>query len=225
VCVRVRVCVCILRVRVCLFVCLSVCLSVVFVLFVLFVLFVFVSFFLCLLVWLLSVYLSICLSVCLPFYLFVWIVCLFGCLFVCWLVGWFVGLLVCETRYVSCGKEPFKNNFWNHSKSQQGVVAGSRAYHQRSPPGFPGDAWLDQPCVPARLLWSPVTNLMLFQVFVRFECKPLLGSYITARVDSSVTFRRQLFEHSKGPLQSKLLTVSSVCGCVCVCVCVHVPVW
>ena len=217
VCVRVRVCVCvcILRVRVCLFVCLSVCLSVVFVLFVLFVLFVFVSFFVCWFGCCLSIYLSVCLSAFLP----VCLDCLFVWMLVCLLVGWLVGLLVCETRYVSCGKEPFKNNFWNHSKSQQGVVAGSRAYHQRRHPGFPGDAWLDQPCVPARLLWSPVTNLMLFQVFVRFECKPLLGSYITARVDSSVTFRRQLFEHSKGPLQSKLLTVSSVCGCVCVFVC------
>ena len=33
--------------------------------------------------------------------------------------------------------------------SQQGVVAGSRIYHQRRRSGFPGDTWPDQPCVPA----------------------------------------------------------------------------
>ena len=31
----------------------------------------------------------------------------------------------------------------------QGVVAGSRVYHQRRRSGFPGDTWPDQPCVPA----------------------------------------------------------------------------
>ena len=31
----------------------------------------------------------------------------------------------------------------------QGVVAGSRVYHQRRHSGFPGDTWPDQPCVPA----------------------------------------------------------------------------
>ena len=29
----------------------------------------------------------------------------------------------------------------------QGVVAGSRVYHQRRHSGFPGDTWPDQPCV------------------------------------------------------------------------------
>ena len=31
----------------------------------------------------------------------------------------------------------------------QGVVAGSRVYHQRRHSGFPGDTWPDQPCAPA----------------------------------------------------------------------------
>ena len=34
----------------------------------------------------------------------------------------------------------------------QGVVAGSRVYHQRRRSGFPGDTWPDQPCVPASFL-------------------------------------------------------------------------
>ena len=34
-------------------------------------------------------------------------------------------------------------------QQKQGVVAGSRVYHQRRRSGFPGDTWPDQPCVPA----------------------------------------------------------------------------
>ena len=33
---------------------------------------------------------------------------------------------------------------------EQGVVAGSRVYHQRRHSGFLGDTWPDQPCVPAQ---------------------------------------------------------------------------
>ena len=49
----------------------------------------------------------------------------------------------------------------------QGVVAGSRVYHQRRRSGFPGDTWPDQPCVPANFLeWEEAQPKNLHVVYL-----------------------------------------------------------
>ena len=52
----------------------------------------------------------------------------------------------------------------------QGVVAGSRVYHQRRHSGFPGDTWPDQPCVPANFQkWEEAQPKNLHVVHLKFE--------------------------------------------------------
>ena len=67
----------------------------------------------------------------------------------------------------------------------QGVVAGSRVYHQRRRSGFPGDTWSDQPCVPAifqffiygnRLSQEPACrSLLMISASARFAQSDFIG--------------------------------------------------
>ena len=60
--------------------------------------------------------------------------CMYVCMCVC----------VCVSHLERC-----KTSICCFLPNLQGVVAGSRVYHQRRRSGFPGDTWPDQPCVPA----------------------------------------------------------------------------
>ena len=72
----------------------------------------------------------------------------------------------------------------------QGVVAGSRVYHQRRHSGFPGDTWPDQPCVPAfpifvngdRLSQVPACRSKPFQFL--HCCRNLVFYFILSSVAS-----------------------------------------
>ena len=69
----------------------------------------------------------------------------------------FMYLCVCVKHLNRCktSTSPFcllsglKLKFELSKPFRQGVVAGSRVYHQRRHSGFPADTWPDQPCVPA----------------------------------------------------------------------------
>ena len=61
---------------------------------------------------------------------------------------------------------------------EQGVVTGSRVYHQRRHSGFPGDTWPDQPCVPAISnfrQWRPAKPSTGMSFFNFFQAKQLYG--------------------------------------------------
>ena len=60
------------------------------------------------------------------------------------LVCMYVCVYVCVSHLERC-----KTSICCFLPNLQGVVAGSRVYHQRRRSGFPGDTWPDQPCVPA----------------------------------------------------------------------------
>ena len=74
------------------------------------------------------------------------------------------GVCVCVNHLKRCKTSTFRSYFHDFEffvltscrtsilNYTQGVVAGSRVYHQRRRSGFPGDTWPDQPCVPASFL-------------------------------------------------------------------------
>ena len=98
----------------------------------------------------LSVY--VCVSLCVYVCLFVCLslsLCLCMCLCVCVSVCLW-SLCVCVKHLKRC-KTSIRFQFTLYN--WQGMVAGSRVYHQRRQSGFPGGTWPDQPCVPARLFF------------------------------------------------------------------------
>ena len=71
------------------------------------------------------------------------VVCVCCCVLLCVVVVVCGCACVCVYHLNRC-----KTSHWFFT-NLQGVVAGSRVYHQRRRSGFPGDTWPDQPCVPA----------------------------------------------------------------------------
>ena len=82
----------------------------------------------------------------------------------------------------------------------QGVVAGSRVYHQRRHSGFPGDTWPDQPCVPAfpifvngdRLSQVPACRLVHFLLWIMLHLN-LPQNFGVNRFLSTVRFSQSEF--------------------------------
>ena len=84
----------------------------------------------------------------------------------------------------------------------QGVVAGSRVYHQRRHSGFPGDTWPDQPCVPAfpifvngdRLSQVPACRSKPFQFL--HCCRNLVFYFILSSVASEPSSEQGRRKHT-----------------------------